>query len=151
MGKRGLTGIGIALLVSFLAGQGFAQSNGGAGGGMMNGGLEGMDGMMGHGWVMHDELLYGNFSGNAGPDEAGVFPDGSSIHVIMPDQFDGYHHVVYMQNGNGNIVAVVLQPDGQLGRHWDENMQTYISEAFMEWMGDDHYQLYTRDRDHEGP
>jgi len=52
-------------------------------------------------------------------------------------------------NEKGNIIAVVFQPDGQIGRYLNATMHAYISKAFMELMGRDRYQVYARYKDHD--
>ncbi|MBW2308490.1 MAG: hypothetical protein JRG73_16310 [Deltaproteobacteria bacterium] len=150
--KKGLTVLGITLLAGLMVSQVYAHDPTDEWNGPIDPGWSaenqggGWNGMMGFGWGMHGMMDFGNADITAGAEELGFFPDGSHMYTIMPDDFDGYHHVVFSMNEQGHINAVVLQPNGQIGHYWDNDLQEYISQIYLEWMGGNRYQMYTGSR-----
>lgn len=105
----------------------------------------GGNGMM-SGWQTHGTMMmdFGAWSMNGGLSDMGAFPDGSNMYILMPHQFDGYHHMVISRNDSGNITAIIMQPDGQPGQYWNNESDSFISHMFLEWMGGNSYRVFSR-------
>lgn len=69
----------------------------------------------------------------AGAYEFGYFPDGSVLQTIPSYEIDGYNHVVGSVTEFGNLIFLVLQPDGRIGRTWDGYYRVYFSQAYCDW------------------
>lgn len=81
----------------------------------------------------------------AGAYEFGYFPDGSVLQTIPSYEIDGYNHVVGSVTEFGNLIFLVLQPDGRIGRTWDGYYRVYFSQAYCDWRGSNRFYIYVRD------